>query len=122
MQVIIHGRVRVYEPQGTYQLYVDSITPPAPATSTRDTRRCGEARRRGLFDERRKRPIPRWPRRIGVVTSPVGVVWRDIANVLRRRYPLVELVAQREQRPGRRGDPGIVARSSACTTTPVSTC
>jgi exodeoxyribonuclease VII large subunit len=93
MQVIIHGRVRVYEPQGAYQLYVDSIT----AAGAGDLHARYEALRaklaaEGLFDERRKRPIPRWPRRIGVVTSPVGVVWRDIANVLRRRYPLAELV------------------------------
>jgi exodeoxyribonuclease VII large subunit len=46
----------------------------------------------GLFEDARKRPLPRWPRRIGVVTSPVGVVWRDIVNVLRRRYPLGELL------------------------------
>jgi exodeoxyribonuclease VII large subunit len=93
MQVIIHGRVRVYEPQGAYQLYVDSIT----AAGAGDLHARYEALRAklaadGLFDERRKRPIPRWPRRIGVVTSPVGVVWRDIANVMRRRYPLAELV------------------------------
>src|SRR6187402_262697 len=91
MQVIIHGRVRVYEPQGAYQLYVDSIT----VAGAGDLHARYEALRaklaaEGLFDDRRKRPIPRWPRRIGVVTSPVGAVWRDINNVLRRRYPLVE--------------------------------
>jgi exodeoxyribonuclease VII large subunit len=93
MQVIVHGRVRVYEPQGVYQLYVESIT----AAGAGDLHARYESLRaklaaEGLFDERRKRQVPRWPRRIGVVTSPVGVVWRDIANVLRRRYPLVELV------------------------------
>jgi exodeoxyribonuclease VII large subunit len=93
MQVIVHGRVRAYEPQGVYQLYVTTLTPAGAG----DLHQRYEALRaklavEGLFDERRKRPLPRWPRRIGVVTSPVGVVWRDVANVMRRRYPLGELV------------------------------
>jgi exodeoxyribonuclease VII large subunit len=93
MNVIVHGRVRAYEPQGVYQLYVESITPAGAG----DLHARYEALRAkltaaGLFEEQRKRPIPRWPRRIGVVSSPVGAVWRDITNVLRRRYPLVELV------------------------------
>ncbi len=91
--VVCHGRVRVYEPQGTYQLYVDSLTPAGAG----DLHAQYEALRarlaaEGLFDAQRKRPLPRWPRRLGVVTSPVGAVWRDIGNVLRRRYPLVEVV------------------------------
>ena len=109
MQVIIHGRVRVYEPQGAYQLYVDSIT----AAGAGDLHARYEALRaklaaEGLFDERRKRQIPRWPRRIGVVTSPVGVVWRDIANVMRRRYPLVELVLSASSVQGDQAAPAIV--------------
>ena len=93
MQVICHGRVRAYEPQGSYQVYVESITPAGAG----DLHQQYEALRtklaaEGLFDAGRKRPLPRWPRRIGVVTSPVGAVWRDIGNVLRRRYPIGELV------------------------------
>ena len=93
MNVIVHGRVRAYEPQGVYQLYVQSIT---PAGAGDLHARYEELRARlgaeGLFEDSRKRPLARWPRRIGVVTSPMGAVWRDINNVLRRRYPLVELV------------------------------
>jgi len=93
MQVIVHGRVRAYEPQGVYQLYVTTLTPAGAG----DLHQRYEALRaklaaEGLFEDARKRPLPRWPRRIGVVTSPVGVVWRDITNVMRRRYPLGELV------------------------------
>jgi exodeoxyribonuclease VII large subunit len=85
--------VRAYEPQGVYQLYVESLTPAGAG----DLHARYEALRaklgaEGLFEESRKRTVPRWPRRIGVVTSPQGAVWRDINNVLRRRYPLVELV------------------------------
>jgi exodeoxyribonuclease VII large subunit len=93
MQVICHGRLRAYEPQGVYQLYVATLTPAGAG----DLHQRYEALRarlagEGLFDERRKRALPRWPRRIAVVTSPVGAVWRDIGNVVRRRYPMVELV------------------------------
>jgi exodeoxyribonuclease VII large subunit len=93
MQVIVHGRVRAYEPQGVYQLYVTTLTPAgAGDLHQRYEQLRAKLAAEGLFDEGRKRPLPRWPRRIGVVTSPVGVVWRDIANVMRRRYPLGELV------------------------------
>ncbi|MGH2385750.1 MAG: exodeoxyribonuclease VII large subunit, partial [Candidatus Limnocylindria bacterium] len=109
MNVIIHGRVRGYEPQGVYQLYVDTIT----AAGAGDLHARYEALRTelaaaGLFEDARKRPIPRWPRRIGVVTSPVGAVWRDINNVLRRRYPLAELVLSASVVQGTTAAPAIV--------------
>jgi exodeoxyribonuclease VII large subunit len=109
MNVIIHGRVRAYEPQGVYQLYVDTIQ----AAGAGDLHARYEALRKqlaaaGLFEDARKRPIPRWPRRIGVVTSPVGAVWRDINNVLHRRYPLVELVLSPSVVQGSTAAPAIV--------------
>ncbi|MBA2631586.1 MAG: exodeoxyribonuclease VII large subunit, partial [Chloroflexi bacterium] len=109
MHLIIHGRVRAYEPQGVYQLYVESITPAGAG----DLHARYEALRaklgaEGLFEDSRKRPIPRWPRRIGVVTSPQGAVWRDINNVLRRRYPLVQLVLSPSVVQGTTAAPAIV--------------
>lgn len=110
MAVIVHGRVRAYEPQGVYQLYVTSLT---PAGAGDLHARYEQLRRRlaaeGLFDQDRKRTVPRWPRRIGVVTSPQGAVWRDIGNVLRRRYPLVELVLSPCTVQGAASAPSIVA-------------
>ena len=107
--VICHGRVRAYEPQGTYQLYVHELTPAGAG----DLHAQYEALRarlaaEGLFGDARKRQLPRWPRRIGVVTSPVGAVWRDIGNVLRRRYPLVELVLSPTIVQGSNSAPAIV--------------
>jgi exodeoxyribonuclease VII large subunit len=91
--VIVHGRLRAYEPQGVYQLYVLTLTPAgAGDLHQRYEQLRAKLAAEGLFDDARKRALPRWPRRIGVVTSPVGVVWRDITNVMRRRYPLGELV------------------------------
>jgi exodeoxyribonuclease VII large subunit len=93
MHVICHGKVRAYEPQGSYQVYVESITPAGAGDLHQQyealrTKLAGE----GLFEEERKRALPRWPRRIGVVTSPQGAVWRDIGNVMRRRYPIGVLI------------------------------
>ena len=108
-QLVCHGRVRAYEPQGVYQLYVESVTP----VGAGDLHAQYEALRaklaaEGLFEESRKRPLPRWPRRIGVVTSPVGAVWDDICTVLRRRYPLVEVVLSPTAVQGGVSGPAIV--------------
>lgn len=90
--VLAHGYVSVYEPQGVYQLYVDEMQPLGMGSwyaRFEQLKRKLEAE--GLFD-RPRRPLPRFPRRIGVVTSPSGAVLRDILNVLRRRYPLAEVI------------------------------
>ena len=109
MQVIVHGRVRAYEPQGVYQLYVESLTPAgAGDLHARYEQLRAELAAAGLFDDERKRPVPRWPRRIGVVTSPVGAVWRDIGNVLRRRYPLVHVILSPSVVQGATSAPAIV--------------
>ena len=109
MQVIVHGRVRAYEPQGVYQLYVESIT---PAGAGDLHAKYEELRTKlaaaGLFDDDRKRQVPRWPRRIGVVTSPVGAVWRDIGNVLRRRYPLAHVLLSPSVVQGAASAPALV--------------
>jgi len=109
MAVICHGRVRAYEPQGVYQLYVESLTPAgAGDLHTRYEQLRARLAAEGLFDADRKRPLPRWPRRIGVVTSPVGAVWQDIRNVIRRRYPLVELVLSPTVVQGEAASPAVV--------------
>lgn len=91
--VLVHGRVSVYELQGRYQFYVDAV---APVGAGRLQLEFEALRQRlqaeGLFAPERKRPLPERPRAIGVVTSAQGAVWHDIQNVVRRRFPLVELV------------------------------
>src|SRR5947207_1542922 len=109
MAVICHGRVRAYEPQGIYQLYVESLTPAgAGDLHARYEQLRARLAAEGLVDADRKRPLPRWPRRIGVVTSPMGAVWQDIRNVVRRRYPLVELVLSPTAVQGEAAAPGMV--------------
>ena len=109
MNVIVHGRVRAYEPQGVYQLYVESVTPAgAGDLHARYEQLRTKLAAEGLFDDARKREVPRWPRRIGVVTSPQGAVWRDIGNILRRRYPMTELVLSPSVVQGAAAAPTIV--------------
>lgn len=93
-EILVHGRVSVYEARGEYQLYADQIV---AAGGLGDLYQQFEALKgklaaEGLFDPARKRPIPAFPRRIGVVTSPTAAAWHDMQNVLGRRYPLVEVV------------------------------
>ena len=91
--VVLHGRISVYEPQGAYQLVVNLIQPEGVGLLHLEFEALKKRlEAEGLFDPARKRPLPPYPRRIGVVTSPTGAVLRDILNVLRRRYPLGQLV------------------------------
>jgi len=93
-EILVRGRVSVYEARGEYQLYADAIE---AVGGVGDLHRQFEALKakldaEGLFDPERKQPIPAFPRRLGVVSSPTAAAWHDIQNVLRRRFPLVEVV------------------------------
>lgn len=93
MNVIIKGRVSVFERDGQYQLYIDDMQPDgAGALSLAFEQLKNKLTAEGLFDESRKRPIPRFPERVGVVTSPTGAAIRDIINVISRRFPAAELI------------------------------
>ncbi|MBI3743635.1 MAG: exodeoxyribonuclease VII large subunit, partial [Chloroflexi bacterium] len=63
----------------------------------------------GLFDPSRKRPLPKFPKRVAVITSRTGAVWHDIQNIVRRRYPLVELVLVHTPVQGDQAPPGVVS-------------
>ena len=108
--VEVHGSVSVYEAGGQYQLYADAIKPLGEGALFQEfTRLKAKLEAEGLFDEDRKRPLPRWPKRIGIVTSPTGAALRDMINTLRRRYPLVEVIIAPTSVQGRDAPAGIVA-------------
>jgi exodeoxyribonuclease VII large subunit len=91
--VEVHGGVSVYEAGGQYQLYADQIRAIGEGALYQEFLRLkAKLEAEGLFDEARKRPIPAYPKRIGIVTSPTGAALRDILNTLRRRYPLVDVI------------------------------
>lgn len=91
-KVLVHGSVGVYEQRGTYQLYVNEILPTGVGELYIQFERLKtRLRAEGLFAEERKRPLPSYPRHIGIVTSPTGAALRDILHVLSRRFPCVEV-------------------------------
>lgn len=92
--VDVHGRISLYDARGDVQLYADMIRSSGETGSLYQQFEQIKARllAEGLFDVERKRPLPSFPRRIGIVTSPDAAAFRDVQNVLRRRYPLAELV------------------------------
>ncbi len=93
MQVIAGGAVRVYEANGVYQLYVESLVPKGTGDLAAAFQQIKEKlAAEGLFDEVHKQPIPKFPAKIGVVTSLSGAVLRDIYRVSKRRFPSVQLV------------------------------
>jgi len=112
--VIAHGRVSLYVPRGDLQLIVDLVQREGVGELQLKLEELKQKlRTEGLFDESRKRPLPRFPRRVGVVTSPTGAVWHDIRNVVNRRYPLVELVLAPAPVQGEHAADGIVDGLSA---------
>jgi len=92
-EVLAHGRVDIYPQQGLYQLYVDDILGVGIGLRHVEFERVRRhLESEGLFDRSRKRPLPEFPRRIGVVTSAYGAARRDIENVIQSRWPLAELI------------------------------
>jgi exodeoxyribonuclease VII large subunit len=113
-QVVAHGRISLYEVRGDLQFYVDFVQPEGVGLLQMEFERLkAQLEEEGLFDEARKRPLPRFPRRIGVVTSPVGAAFHDISNVLARRWPLLELILAPTAVQGPDAAPGIVAAIGA---------
>jgi exodeoxyribonuclease VII large subunit len=93
MEVLIRGSVEVYAPQGKYQLIGSQVK----AVGEGDLQKAFELlvkklEKEGLFNREHKKPLPRYPEKIGVVTSPTGAVIQDICSVLGRRYPAAQLV------------------------------
>ncbi len=93
MHVLVRARVTLYEGRGEYQLIVEHIEEAGEGM----LRRAFEALKarlaqEGLFDAARKRPLPRLPKRIGLVTSPTGAVLHDIVKTLRRRFPAIPIL------------------------------
>jgi exodeoxyribonuclease VII large subunit len=111
---LARGRISVYLPRGSYQLYVDELQPEGlgdlHARFEDLKERLGAE---GFFEADRKRPLPEFPRVMGVVTSPQAAALRDVLHVLRRRYPLVQVLLSPAMVQGDQAPPQIVAALQA---------
>lgn len=104
-----HGKITVYESRGQYQLVCDVMQPAGVGELNRQFEQLkAKLDAAGLFDPARKRPIPLFPRRIGIVTSPSTAAFQDIQNVLRRRFPLIEVIICPTLVQGKEAPPQIV--------------
>lgn len=109
MRVLARGRISLYEASGQYQLYVDELQPDGlGALSLAFEQLKEKLRKEGLFAPERKRPIPRFPERVGVITSPTGAAVHDMLTILARRWPLAQVVFCPVQVQGEAAAPQLV--------------
>ena len=93
MRVIVGGRVSVFPRDGQYQVYVDVMGPDGVGALYMAYEQLrAKLEKEGLFAEERKKPLPRFPKRIGIVTSPTGAAIRDMLHITGRRFPSAEIV------------------------------
>lgn len=108
-QVIAWGSINVYEPQGVYQMYIETLQPAGIGDLNRQFELLkAKLAAEGLFEQDIKKPIPMFPRKIGIVTSPDAAGFRDVLNILSRRYPAAEIILSPTQVQGETAPPLIV--------------
>jgi exodeoxyribonuclease VII large subunit len=109
LQALAHGHVDFYGARGDLQFYVDYVRAAGVGLRQAQLERLrAELEAEGLFDPARKRPLPAFPRRVGVATSPVGAVFHDICNIIARRWPLAEVVLAPTAVQGPEAVPGVI--------------
>ena len=112
--VVAHGHIAIYKVRGTYQFYIDQVRQAGTGDLFLQFHLLkGKLQQEGLFAEERKRPLPPFPRLIGVVTSPTGAAIRDVLEVLGRRYPLAGALLAPTAVQGDGAPPQIVAAIKA---------
>jgi len=93
MEVLCRGRISVYEPRGDYQLILDQMEPKGKgALQVAFEQLKARLEKEGLFDPARKRPIPEFPRRVAIITSPTGAVIQDMLRVIRHKSPGLQVL------------------------------
>ena len=109
MSVVTFGKISVYPKDGLYQLYVSDITPDGIGDLYVAYEQLKEKLlKEGLFDEKHKKPLPRYPQKIAVITSPVGAAVQDIIRILGSRWPMSEVIVMPVRVQGVEAPPEIV--------------
>ena len=109
MNVLVEGRISCYPAQGTYQIYVEKMEQDGIGNLYIEFEKLKEKlQKEGLFDENHKVPIPKFPKRIGVVTASTGAAIKDILSTIKRRYPLCETILFPSLVQGKSAAPDIV--------------
>lgn len=109
MNVLVEGRISCYPAQGTYQIYVDKMEPDGLGNLYIEFEKLKKKlAMEGLFSEERKKPIPKIPKRVGIITAPTGAAIRDIISTIKRRFPICETILFPALVQGRDAAPDIV--------------
>ena len=93
MKVLVSGRITVYEANGGYQIYVEEMTLDGLGNLYLEYEKLKKAlAAEGLFNKEHKRPLPKYPERIGIITAPTGAAIRDVLSTIKRRFPLCQTI------------------------------
>ena len=93
MKVVVRGNVTIYEKTGSYQIIIEEMLSDGDgALNLAYEQLKAELAKEGLFDNEHKKPLPTFPKKIGVITSPTGAAVQDIFRILKRRYPIGEII------------------------------
>ncbi len=115
LEVLAAGRIGVYPPNGDYQLYVEEIVPAGVGLLHYAFQQLRDKlAAEGLFDPERKRPLPAFPHRLGVITSLQGAALRDIVTVARRRNPRIDIIVAPATVQGSEGPASIISALNLC--------
>ena len=110
MKVVVHGRISAFVRDGQYQLYADDMEPDGIGSlyfAFEQLKKKLEAE--GLFAESRKKPLPKIPTRIGIITSPTGAAIRDMINIIGRRFPYAKILLYPALVQGNDAPPQLIA-------------
>lgn len=92
-KVLVHGKINIYEARGTYQIYVDEMIEDGVGNLYIAFEKLkAQLSKEGLFDHKYKKPLPKIPQKIGVITAPTGAAVKDIISTIRRRFPMCETI------------------------------
>ncbi len=93
MKVLVSGRISVYEATGAYQIYVNTMEMDGVGNLYLEFEKLKQKlANEGLFDTKYKKPIPKYPKTIGIITAPTGAAIRDILSTIKRRYPIAKTI------------------------------